>query len=225
MEYVSLEGLRLDGRRPKEVRQTRCGLSVLPNADGSAMFEMGNTKVLAAVYGPREAGPHAPCCALISGRRVNLSMACSCSPLVSCACQNTSVAYVCPCPAAFARRAMLSSAQGWHPHHLIQAAVYGPREAGPHAPGCALIGGRRMVHSVACSCSSVLLCACPSTCITCACPCLAAFPRSAMPSSAALGWHPHQKNEMYRCTRTRRVSPKPAAAVRLTLVDARSAMS
>ena len=54
MEYVSLEGLRLDGRRPKETRQMRCQMSVLPNADGSAMFEMGNTKVLAAVHGPRE---------------------------------------------------------------------------------------------------------------------------------------------------------------------------
>ena len=33
----------------------RCEMSVLPNADGSAVFEAGNTKVLAAVYGPREA--------------------------------------------------------------------------------------------------------------------------------------------------------------------------
>lgn len=55
MEYVSLEGLRLDGRRPRETRQMRCQMSVLPNADGSALFEAGNTKVLAAVYGPREA--------------------------------------------------------------------------------------------------------------------------------------------------------------------------
>lgn len=55
MEYVSLEGLRLDGRRPKETRRMRCEMSVLPNADGSAVFEAGNTKVLAAVYGPREA--------------------------------------------------------------------------------------------------------------------------------------------------------------------------
>ena len=55
MEYVSLEELRLDGRRPKETRQMRCQMSVLPNADGSAIFEAGNTKVLAAVYGPREA--------------------------------------------------------------------------------------------------------------------------------------------------------------------------
>jgi len=44
MEYVSPEGLRLDGRRPKEVRQLRSALGVLDSADGSAMFEMGNTK-------------------------------------------------------------------------------------------------------------------------------------------------------------------------------------
>lgn len=54
MEYVSPEGLRLDGRRPNEARQLRCQLGPLASADGSALFEMGNTKVLAAVYGPRE---------------------------------------------------------------------------------------------------------------------------------------------------------------------------
>lgn len=45
MEFVSPEGLRLDGRRPKEVRQLKAELGVLPAADGSASFEMGNTKV------------------------------------------------------------------------------------------------------------------------------------------------------------------------------------
>ncbi|PRW20485.1 exosome complex component RRP41-like protein isoform A [Chlorella sorokiniana] len=53
MEYVSPEGLRLDGRRPKELRQLKAELGVLASADGSAMFEMGNTKVLAAVFGPK----------------------------------------------------------------------------------------------------------------------------------------------------------------------------
>ncbi|GFR47028.1 hypothetical protein Agub_g8713 [Astrephomene gubernaculifera] len=52
MEYVSPEGLRLDGRRPRELRRINCQLDVLSNADGSAIFEMGNTKVLAAVFGP-----------------------------------------------------------------------------------------------------------------------------------------------------------------------------
>ena len=53
-EYVSPEGLRLDGRRPGEVRRVRCSLGVLARADGSAMYEQGNTRVIAAVYGPRE---------------------------------------------------------------------------------------------------------------------------------------------------------------------------
>mgnify|MGYP001971694212 CR=1 FL=1 len=54
MEYVSLEGLRLDGRRPKETRQMRCAMGVLPAADGSAEFRAGNTRVMCAVHGPRE---------------------------------------------------------------------------------------------------------------------------------------------------------------------------
>ncbi|KAK1558455.1 hypothetical protein Q3G72_002498 [Acer saccharum] len=54
MEFVSPEGLRLDGRRPTEMRQLRADIGVVSKADGSAMFEMGNTKVIAAVYGPRE---------------------------------------------------------------------------------------------------------------------------------------------------------------------------
>ncbi|XP_004299129.1 PREDICTED: exosome complex component RRP41-like [Fragaria vesca subsp. vesca] len=54
MEFISPEGLRLDGRRPMEMRQIRAEIGVVSKADGSAMFEMGNTKVIAAVYGPRE---------------------------------------------------------------------------------------------------------------------------------------------------------------------------
>ncbi|XP_050373237.1 exosome complex component RRP41 homolog [Argentina anserina] len=54
MEFVSPEGLRLDGRRPMEMRKIHAEIGVVSKADGSAMFEMGNTKVLAAVYGPRE---------------------------------------------------------------------------------------------------------------------------------------------------------------------------
>ncbi|BFH73503.1 exosome complex exonuclease Rrp41 [Sulfurisphaera javensis] len=50
-------GLRLDGRRPDEMRPIRIELGVLKNADGSAIFEMGNTKVIAAVYGPKEMHP------------------------------------------------------------------------------------------------------------------------------------------------------------------------
>ena len=53
-EYVSLDGLRLDGRRPEEVRKIQCSLGEMLRADGSAHYEQGNTKILATVFGPRE---------------------------------------------------------------------------------------------------------------------------------------------------------------------------
>lgn len=46
-------GLRNDGRRGHELRKVRCRLGVFSQSDGSAYIEQGNTKVLAAVYGPR----------------------------------------------------------------------------------------------------------------------------------------------------------------------------
>ena len=55
VEFVSPEGLRLDGRRPNEVRRIRCDMGVLARADGSAYYEQGNTRIICAVYGPREA--------------------------------------------------------------------------------------------------------------------------------------------------------------------------
>ncbi|KAI8587876.1 ribosomal protein S5 domain 2-type protein [Geranomyces variabilis] len=54
IEIVSPEGLRVDGRRPAEVRRVLTRTGVLSQADGSAYIEQGNTKCLAAVYGPRE---------------------------------------------------------------------------------------------------------------------------------------------------------------------------
>ncbi|KAL2918998.1 Exosome non-catalytic core component [Polyrhizophydium stewartii] len=53
-ELLAPEGLRVDGRRPPELRRllTRVGLFAV--ADGSAYVELGNTKCLAAVYGPKE---------------------------------------------------------------------------------------------------------------------------------------------------------------------------
>ncbi|MQL90108.1 hypothetical protein Taro_022692 [Colocasia esculenta] len=54
MEYVKLSGFRLDGRRPTEMRHIHAELGAVSRADGSAIFEMGNTKVIAAVYGPKE---------------------------------------------------------------------------------------------------------------------------------------------------------------------------
>ncbi|KAJ2079878.1 Exosome non-catalytic core component [Coemansia sp. RSA 988] len=53
-ELLSPEGLRVDGRRANELRRILCRASVLNTADGSAYYEQGNTKVLVAVYGPRE---------------------------------------------------------------------------------------------------------------------------------------------------------------------------
>lgn len=47
-------GLRLDGRRAHELRTLSAQLGVLPQVDGSALFALGNTRVLATVYGPRE---------------------------------------------------------------------------------------------------------------------------------------------------------------------------
>lgn len=44
-EFVTAEGLRRDGRRAKELRRIKCQVGVLQSADGSAMFEMGNTQV------------------------------------------------------------------------------------------------------------------------------------------------------------------------------------
>lgn len=51
---LSDQGLRLDGRRPNELRKICCKLGVFSQPDGSAYLEQGNTKVLAAVYGPHQ---------------------------------------------------------------------------------------------------------------------------------------------------------------------------
>jgi len=51
------DGLRLDGRRPDELRPIKMEVGVLARADGSCYMEMGENKVMAAVYGPREVHP------------------------------------------------------------------------------------------------------------------------------------------------------------------------
>ena len=50
-------GRRLDGRRLDEMRPVRIEAGVLKRPDGSAYIEWGGNRVLAAVYGPREAHP------------------------------------------------------------------------------------------------------------------------------------------------------------------------
>jgi exosome complex component RRP41 len=54
VQLLNEQGLRSDGRRPNEIRKLNCKLGVFEQADGSAYIEMGNTKVLAAVYGPHD---------------------------------------------------------------------------------------------------------------------------------------------------------------------------
>lgn len=56
-KLVDENGRRIDGRKLDEVRPIRIEAGVLKRADGSAYIEWGENKVLAAVYGPREAKP------------------------------------------------------------------------------------------------------------------------------------------------------------------------
>ncbi len=56
-EYLVKDGKRLDGRKLNELRKIKMKVGVVDNADGSAMVSFGNTKVIAAVYGPREVHP------------------------------------------------------------------------------------------------------------------------------------------------------------------------
>src|SRR5438876_11975873 len=57
MKLIDADGRRLDGRKFNELRPIRIEAGVLRRADGSAYMEWGGNKVLAAVYGPREAHP------------------------------------------------------------------------------------------------------------------------------------------------------------------------
>lgn len=48
---------RPDGRQPDEMRPIETDVAVIPKADGSARFKIGDTEAYAAVYGPRELHP------------------------------------------------------------------------------------------------------------------------------------------------------------------------
>ena len=48
---------RLDGRKFDETRKIEAKVGVIPSADGSAYFKIGNTWAYAAVYGPRNLHP------------------------------------------------------------------------------------------------------------------------------------------------------------------------
>lgn len=55
--YVDKSGKRLDGRKANELRPIKMEVGVIPNANGSCYLEWGYNKVIAAVYGPKEALP------------------------------------------------------------------------------------------------------------------------------------------------------------------------
>lgn len=48
---------RADGRKFDEMRKMEAKVGIIPRADGSAMFKMGDTIAVVAVYGPRELHP------------------------------------------------------------------------------------------------------------------------------------------------------------------------
>ena len=54
---MSKEFKRPDGRKVDEMREMKAKVGVIPNADGSAMFQFGDTIAIAAVYGPKEMHP------------------------------------------------------------------------------------------------------------------------------------------------------------------------
>ena len=56
-KLIDKKGLRLDGRKPDELRPIKIEVGILANADGSAYIQQGKNKILAAVYGPRELHP------------------------------------------------------------------------------------------------------------------------------------------------------------------------
>ena len=57
VKLINEEGQRLDGRRFDELRKIKIEAGVLHRAEGSCYLEWGGNKVVAAVYGPREAVP------------------------------------------------------------------------------------------------------------------------------------------------------------------------
>ncbi|MGC9310739.1 MAG: exosome complex exonuclease Rrp41 [Candidatus Aenigmatarchaeota archaeon] len=51
------KGIRFDGRKLEELRELKGNINPVKNADGSAMFRMGETIAIATVYGPMEVYP------------------------------------------------------------------------------------------------------------------------------------------------------------------------
>jgi len=57
IEWFDEEGKRVDGREKDDLRETNMEIGVLEEADGSAMVEIGNTRVFASVFGPQDLHP------------------------------------------------------------------------------------------------------------------------------------------------------------------------
>lgn len=57
VRLLDSKGLRVDGRRLDELRPIKLEVGLLDKANGSAYIEHGKNKILAGVFGPREAHP------------------------------------------------------------------------------------------------------------------------------------------------------------------------
>jgi len=56
-EKLIVNGKRMDGRKPLELRDIEMKVGVIPNANGSAEVRFGKTVAIAGVYGPRALFP------------------------------------------------------------------------------------------------------------------------------------------------------------------------
>ena len=56
-EKLIVNGKRMDGRKPLELRDVEMKVGVIPNANGSAEVRFGKTVAIAGVYGPRALFP------------------------------------------------------------------------------------------------------------------------------------------------------------------------
>ncbi len=57
VENFIVDGKRLDGRTPDQIRPLRIEAGVIPEADGSSFVEWGGNKIICGVHGPRECIP------------------------------------------------------------------------------------------------------------------------------------------------------------------------
>ena len=57
VQMIDENGLRMDGRKPGDVRPITIETGVVPVADGSCRMTWGTNEVIVAVYGTMEAHP------------------------------------------------------------------------------------------------------------------------------------------------------------------------